>query len=219
MHEFFAALFEHGRCRMATDAVPSHRERQQAVAAILAWEREYRASLPGEPPQPSPEAVDWSAACLYRAAQFLVYRHLPKELMEQELSAACPASMSPEVCYSVDLTFRFLPDLGRLVRAAAQADPLVDRLQAWAGDWPLSSVGFAGVTPVSLDGFIEHPALRTLYVDRILATRDVGRLSDVRVSQAVQAALGGFPELAAEVSSALAKREATAPLEPVTSHS
>ena len=45
--------------------------------------------------------------------------------MTEQLSVPCPQKASPAVCYSVDLTFRFLPDLTRLARAASEDDPLV----------------------------------------------------------------------------------------------
>ena len=40
----------------------------------------------------------------------------------------------------MDLTFRYLPDLYKLARNAAQQDVLLTHLARWAVDWPLSSL-------------------------------------------------------------------------------
>jgi hypothetical protein len=57
-------------------------------------------------------------------------------------------------------------------------------------------VGIEGVGAVESASFLSHPSLRQLYVDRILARADTSRLADKAVREAVQMALGAFPELA-----------------------
>ena len=108
---FIEQLFLEGRVRVVTAAPPSTAEAAQAVARILEFEREYRRSLAHAPPDPSRGAVGWAAEVFYRAAQFLVFRDLAAEPLQRELSQPCPEPASPAVCYGVDLTFRFLPDL------------------------------------------------------------------------------------------------------------
>jgi hypothetical protein len=203
MQAFFDMLFSEGRVRLASDQPPRPPDVEAAADDVLRFERQYRLNLAGTPPAPSRGAVCWGAACLYRAAQFLVYRDLGPALLKRDLSSPCPEQAKPEVCYGVDLCFRFLPDLIRLARAAAQSDPLVEQLMAWSGQWPLSSVGVSGVTCGAIDGFIADESLRLLYVDRIIATKDTSRLADERVREAVRAALGAFPELSSEIAAAL----------------
>jgi hypothetical protein len=101
--------------------------------------------------------------------------------MLRDLGGDGPADDSPAVHYSVDLSFRFLPDLVRHARAASERDALVGRLMDWANRWPLSCVGFAGAAAGSIDGFAGHPCLLRMYVDRIIAGHDVSRLTDQRV--------------------------------------
>lgn len=199
MREFFETLLTEGHARLATAEAAASHEVEQAVSLILAHEVELRLTLAGEPPIPNAVAVRWGATMFSRAAQFLAYRELDRVQLERELSAPCPEAPCPEVCYGVDLAFRFLPDLVRLARAASADDPLVGRLMAWAGAWPLSSVSISGVAVGSLDGFIEHPTLRMLYVDRILAAKDLSRLDDERVREAARACLGAHTVLAPEV--------------------
>jgi hypothetical protein len=203
MQAFFDMLFSKGRVRLASDEPPRPPDVEAAADDILRFERQYRFSLAGTPPAPSRGAVCWGAACLYRVAQFLVYRDLGPAQLARDLSQACPETPNPAVCYAVDLSFRFLPDLIRLARAASHSDPLTEQLLAWAGQWPLSSVGVSSVTCGAIDGFMGDDSLRLLYVDRIIATRDTSRLGDDRVNDTVRAALGAFPELSPEIAAAV----------------
>lgn len=193
--EFTQALWSGGELVLSTNLAPANDDLKSSVHALRTLELQYRQGLPGETPAVSDVSAEWALVGLYRACQFLVYRELPEELLRRDLVRPCPEAPSPVVCYSVDLSFRFLPDLMRLARAASSSDPLVECLKAWAADWPLSSVGILDVTPRSIDAIVDDPTLRTLYVDRILAAQDRSRLTDERVAQAVQTALGGFREL------------------------
>ena len=203
MQAFFDMLFSEGRVRLASDQPPRPPDVEAAADDILRFERQYRINLAGTPPAPSRGAVCWGAQRLYRAAQFLVYRDLGPKQLAQDLSVPCPEKPGAEACYGVDLCFRFLPDVIRLARAASQSDPLVEQLMAWAGQWPLSSVGVSGVTCGAIDGFIGDESLRLLYVDRIIAAKDTSRLGDARVNEAIRAALGAFPEFAPELAAVL----------------
>ena len=101
------------------------------------------------------------------------------------------------------MVFRYLPDLTRFARSAAEADPLVEHLRRWARKWPLSSVGMPGVEEVSVDGFADSPGLMRLYADRVIATGDTSRLNDPRACQAVSSALGMYEALGGRVAAAL----------------
>jgi hypothetical protein len=140
---------------------------------------------------------------LQRACQAVAFRDLGEAEIAGALGTACPGDDSPATHYSVDLTFRYLPDLLKLARSASEGDPLVSRLARWAGQWPLSSVGIAGAKPGRVEAIAGHPCLLWLYVDRIMARRDTSRLVDPRVRDCVRESLGMFPELAPEMVSAL----------------
>jgi hypothetical protein len=76
---------------------------------------------------------------------------------------------------------------------------LLARLVDWANAWPLSSVGIPGASPTALDPVLEHPSLRVVYADRIIARKDLARLNDPRACEAVLRAIGLHAELAPEV--------------------
>jgi hypothetical protein len=140
----------------------------------------------------------------YRACQFTAFRDVGEEAIAGALAASCPQGDAASVHYSVDLTFRYLPDLARLARSAAEQDPLLTHLAHWAVDWPLSSVGMAGVGTVRIDDWATDQCLLKLYADRVIARGDESRLHDQRVREAVRQAIGLFPELATKIASAWA---------------
>lgn len=199
LDSFVAELFERGQVRVGQDAAPDRDELERTHELLAEFERTYRLDLPGDPPALSLSAAVWGAAMLHRACQLLVFRDIPAEAVELDLSAKCSEPANPATHYAVDLTFRFLPDLVKMARVASRDDPLVERLMQWAREWPLSSVGIADVGPVKIGEFADDPCLLAMYVDRIITRRDKSRLDDDRVREAVRAALGAFTDLAPEL--------------------
>src|SRR5262249_27684517 len=111
-------------------------------------------------------AARWAAVTLYRGCQFVVCRDVEAKRAAAMLAEPCPEPRSAQTDYSVDLVFRYLPGLVDLARRISSNDPLVSELLKLSRTWPLSSVGLAGVGAVDIEPFIDHAALRQLYVDR-----------------------------------------------------
>ncbi len=157
---------------------------------LVSWiddqEQIYRRQLPEEPPVLEVEWALWACKQLVRAAQLLVYRELgeefihsgletlPKHLLPVDAEAnreqAILYVIDPKLHYSVDLFFRFLPDLNRLARAASGSDPLLQVFQRWAEAWPLSGVGINRMQEETEAMMIvkDDIFLATLYHDRKL---------------------------------------------------
>jgi hypothetical protein len=200
---FLAALFADGRVAVPAVGPLGAEVVSRADQLLEHWERQYRLELPAGVPEFAVTAARWAATRFYRACQFAVYREVPAAVLEKELDdLPCPVASS-EAHYSVDVVFRYLPDLTRFARSAAGADPLVEHLRRWAQKWPLSSVGMRGVEGVSIDGFADSPGLMRLYADRVIATGDTSRLNDPRACQAVSTALGMHEALCGRVAAAL----------------
>jgi hypothetical protein len=129
---FLAELFENGRPKVPPPDELAEEELREAERVLVEFERHYRREMPGTPPALVVPPARWAAVEWFRVCQFLVFRDVDAELATRVLAIPCPAPRSPSTDYSVDLTFRFLPDVLKLARAAAAGDPLVVELMARA---------------------------------------------------------------------------------------
>jgi hypothetical protein len=191
--EFLRGLREKGEVAVSREFDLA--EGPQLEISIVELDREARLNLAGVPPTVDLPAAVWGARMLYRGCRLLVCRDLAEAEVRQSLGTKYPATRGPAVDYSVDLVLQCLPDLYRMARRLSVKDPLVEELLRLGREWPLSSVGMTDVGSVNVDSFIDHPCLRQLYVDRILARGDAERLDDPRVMAAAQESVGAFTEL------------------------
>ncbi len=205
---FLNALFDGGRVRVAAGDAPSEEELAAADEVLAEVEVAVRSTWPAEPPEFDPHVARWAAVTFYRAAQFAVFRDVDEATIGEALSTPCPDAPPASAHYAADLVLRFLPDLARLARAAAEGDPLLGGLMGLAANWPLSSVGMKDVAlddgqPQRLNAIVEHPGLLATYVDRVIQHNAVSRLADERVCRAVQQAIGELPQLARKMAAAI----------------
>jgi hypothetical protein len=201
---------------------------------VREWDAANRLEFPGEAPALVPATAERAAELFYRACQFTVYRDVDAQTVATLFAEpvhdsagggpAKPAHQARRATaadhYTVDLIFRFLPELYRLAHRTSGADPLCDGLRLWAGRWPLSSVGMSsigmvGVNPDDLATVCEDGGLLRQYADRVIARRDVSRLADPRVRAAVQSALGYYDDLCSPLAKAI-KAYAAPPLAAVS---
>ena len=188
--DFLRALLATGEVTVAGQLMPFATDDLAAATALLhryhAADALHRAY---EVPAFAPAAAQWAAGFLYRAMQLAFLRDYDAEAVAWHL-ANWPGETTPEASYSVDLTFRHLPALLGLARDLAPADALVTRLQAVGQQWPLSVVGVAPAeAPAAV---LAHPALRALYLDRIIEQRDRARAAQLGVHDGIGAALGEY---------------------------
>ncbi len=205
LSQFLERLFEEGRVVVSATEPVQADELRTAETTLSALEAVYRLDLPGEAPPLAPVAARWAAVSLFHACQFVAYRNTGEETIAAALGHSAgfqpletdtskmpvpPAAEAASLHYSVDLTFRFLPDLLRLARSDAEHDPLLGYIRQWANAWPLSSVGIPDATPGSIEPIVHHPCLLNMYCDRIIARNDRSRLGDPRVDAVVDQAVG-----------------------------
>jgi hypothetical protein len=190
LSQFLERLFEDSRVIVsAPEAVPAD-ELRAAENTLVELEAVYRLDLPGEAPPLAIDAARWAAVSLFYACQFAAFRNAGEEMIAAALGSPVPAAEAASQHYSVDLTFRFLPDLLRLARSDAEGDPLLVYLRQWAVAWPLSSVGLPEAAPSSLEPIVNHPCLFGIYCDRILARNDRSRRGEPRIEEAIAQAVG-----------------------------
>jgi MoxR-vWA-beta-propeller ternary system domain bpX4 len=195
--QFLSDLFETGRVSVFIDLPVEPEEDVDEV--LVNAEKVAAGNLAGTSPDFDLTSARWAAKFFYGACHFLVCRDVNPETIEAFFKEPCPGPHSPQTNYSVDLVFRYLPDLVGMTRAIASGDPLLQQLLKLAQEWPLSSVGISGIEAVVITAFIEHSGLRQLYVDRIIARADVSRLGDPQIDVGVREALGDYPELSESI--------------------
>ncbi len=167
------------------------------------WEQIWRMQCPGDAPQFSVEVADGAAQVALAISQAIVYRETEIEETMRVIVGAGFAldgliDECPSAHYSVDLVFRFLPQLLERAERVSVDDPLADLIIRLLRRWPLSSVGVQRIQLTEVPSPLRHPSLWRMYIDRIIQRRDVSRLVCREVSDAVAAAAGPFDLLPKE---------------------
>lgn len=193
MQDFLRALRESGEVVVSAEPPP---ELDDGVeAALREHDALYRNELVPGAPNLVVETAHWAARKLYHACQLLTMRDAPPKVASDTLLEAYDGPRGPAADYSVDLTFAYLPSLYQLAERVAPNDPVLEVVRRLAADWPLSSVGMPDVGCPSTLPFWDNRCLRSLYLDRVIEFRDVTRLEDPRVAEAVRGELGAYAEL------------------------
>jgi len=154
------------------------------IVTLVDWlqkaEAEYRKQLPSAPPPLDIGSAIWAVQQFYRASQLLVHRELGEEFIQNGLetepmeapmpSIGAAAHAIASIHYSVDLLFRFVPDLQRIATATSSSDPLLVTIDAWAERWPLSAARIQNqnVCPEKLEPILLNRCLRIMYIERVL---------------------------------------------------
>lgn len=194
LSQFINDLFENGNVTIAGGLHEFDVNEQEATIAIL--QKQYQQSIL-EMPHVAPEfhkaAAFWGATFIYRTVQFILLRDLDEEKIKIHLQDFA-GEKTPEVIYSVDLTFRYLRDLLGLAKGLSPNDPLVLRLKEMAGKWAFSSVGISGLENLEDEIIFQNNSLKVAYIDRIIAAKDLKRTHHIEVRELVAAALGDHQE-------------------------
>ena len=205
LEKFLVSLFQDGRVEVPRQI---NFEGSTSIVEVILAEAELlaRDDFPGEPPTFSLEAAIWASRSLMIAAGWLVWRDLGEAELHDQLSRMSPPeNLSDSSIYSVDLVFRYLPDIVHKIRQASPMDPLLNTTLDWCLQWLLSSVGVSGLSNFEDDVLLSHPGLARYYIDRILTRGDWTRLRNPQVGQVIQATLGAYDELAPEAIRQLAR--------------
>lgn len=217
---FLDSLSECGRPIVGASPVEPSDSRTIQVLEQMAFRAGLELRAP--PPPLDPAAALWAARLLYQLCQFVALRDVEISRITAACTRPCPSPRSPETDWSADVSLRHLPRLLRIAQRVSLADPLIDQIHSLAALWPLSSVGIARPFDdehpphFAIDSFIEHPALRGLYADRIAATQDWSRLGHPRVDDQLRADLGLHSGLSPNLAARLSLPQATQRPQPQT---
>src|SRR5262245_54463180 len=131
---FLRDLQENGRVKVAPPASATDNDGDAIAEVLLDFDRHARLEMAFDAPPYLEAPALWAASKLYRACQLFVYRE-PDNTTHQALADSWRERVSPSVAYSVDLSFRFLPDLVTLARAASGVDVLLNELLRLGREW------------------------------------------------------------------------------------
>ena len=163
---FLRELLEEGAVTLRVPPAPDPAEEREARNWLAQVFADYRLDVAGPYLQFDPVLAQAAAEFLWQACWCLVRRDLEAEPIEKFLRFP-PQPQSPAHHLSVDLLFRYMPQLHRRSRALSKDDILTRRLEEVLCQWPLSGV-LSDITtaPVGDLEFGGHPGLQLLYAER-----------------------------------------------------
>ena len=190
--QFIQDIIQQGKVIVDGQIVPFTNEDIQQSTELLHQQYNRQAlDLTGIVPAFHPEAAVWSAHFLYRAVQLVMLRDLGEEAVNG-LLIPFQGPVSPETILSIDISFRYLPNLLGLAKGLAPEDVLVKRLQEAAAQWSFSSVGMKVEGTIDVEVIMGDSCLRRAYIDRIIAARDSKRCNNILVNEHIKEALGDY---------------------------
>jgi MoxR-vWA-beta-propeller ternary system domain bpX4 len=196
VRQLIEQLFVDGVVRVAGDELARDDEIEAAADGVLLAEPQMREHWPLSPPVVDRDALKWAIRQFHGAAQLAVFRQLgPEEVAKRLGDDFVVEGDAASAIYSVDLVFRFLPDLVRIVKGMNPDDPLLAQLRRWGERWPLSSVGILGLSVSGIEPILANRCLSMMYVDRIIEADAIDRLNHPQLQELIRGAIGAYPEL------------------------
>ena len=135
------------------------------------------------------QAALWAAKYFYTAVQLTMLRDEDEAVINEKL-IPFSETVDASAIYSADLMLRYLPALLQLAKGLSPADVLVKVLEQTAAAWPFSSVGIETGEIKNEAVIFSDTSLSIAYADRLIATRDIKRISGPRIKQQILLAAG-----------------------------
>lgn len=192
LEQFIQDIIQQGKVIVDGKITPfSEEDIQLATQRLQAYYDHQQQELTATVPAFHATAAVWAACFLYRAVQLVMLRDLGEEAVNSLLTPF-DGEISPETILSVDLSFRYLPNLMGLAKGLAPEDVLVKRMEQAAILWPFSSVGMKVEGDMHIEVIMNNTCLRRTYIDRIIEARDSKRCNNLQVKEYIQEALGDY---------------------------
>lgn len=139
--QFLESLLYDGVVALSSNIAPSDFQMNEALDVLVEFEKKLRVEMPANCPAFDEKVANWAGVSLFRACQFLYFRDIGNDEIAATFSKECPEATPSAKHYSVDVVFRFLPDLWRIAKTLSDNDLLTKYLRQWCFQWPVSSVG------------------------------------------------------------------------------
>lgn len=190
--QFIQDIIQQGKVTVDGHVTPFSEEDKQAATQRL---REYyelqKQELTATVPAFDAPAAIWAASFLYRTVQLVMLRDLGDDVVNKLLTPY-DGVITAEAVLSVDLSFRYLPNLVGLAKGLAPEDVLVKRLHEAAVQWPFSSVGMKVEGEFNIEVILKNACVCRSYIDRIITARDIKRCNNPQVKEYIKEALGDY---------------------------
>ncbi len=152
------------------------------------WEAECL-EYPGTPPEFDATAALWGATIIYIATHLVLDRVAEPDQLPGMLPTYS-AEITAGAVLSADLCLRFLPDLLPEIEAIDADDPLLPILKNHLATWHYSGIGVETEEPLDFGLLLWNDCARQLYIDRIIARKDLQRAALPATRATVDAVLG-----------------------------
>jgi hypothetical protein len=155
---------------MLYENILSISEEEKAQVSLFLQEKfiEESTNYPFSVPDFNTKAALWAAEYVYLAAQLIVYR----KDNEIQLEALLPKSnfeITPSTLLSVDLCFRFIPDMIRELQIIDSEDPLLLLLETELCNWHYSGINYiTKLDSINLAPLFTNQCLQQLYLNRVV---------------------------------------------------
>lgn len=175
---------------------PAAEDGRQATAVLCEAERVLRVAAPRTPPPLCAAAALWALQVFAWGGYTALDRNQERTTLPDELSQSRPDATLLENHWSVDVVFRFLPELCRRAQRIAPEDALHATLQTLAADWPMSTVGMpVEWSAESLRRVMSDRSLCRILVDRVAARADRRLAADETVQKMLRNDAGAYAEM------------------------
>lgn len=198
LSEFAQRLLHDGNAAvptLPTILAPAAEDLRQATVVLCDAEGVLRAAAPATPPPLNAAAALWALRVFGWAGYTALDRHQERTTLPDELSVSRPDATRLENHWSVDVVFRFLPELCRRAQRIAPEDDLHATLQAIAAAWPMSTVGMpVEWSAESLQRVMSDRSLSRILVDRVAVRADKRLAANETVQTMLRDDAGAYAE-------------------------
>lgn len=190
LSNFIQQLLTHGTVSVQSGIIPfTSADEKVTIQLLQQYYNEDIQEMPGTASAFNEKAALWAAKYFYIAVQLTVLRDEGETVINEKLLPFGEA-VDASAMYSADLILRYLPALLQLAKGLSPADVLVKVLEQTAALWPFSSVGIETEEIKNEAVIFSDASLRIAYADRLIAAKDIKRISGPEIKQQILSAAG-----------------------------
>lgn len=170
---------------------------EEKEKVILFLEKEYQVEsleFPFISPEFHKEAALWAAETVYYASQFILFRENDAAKME-DYFPTFQFEITPASILSVDLCFRFVPDMLRQLSLIDSEDLLISILEKYLKIWHFSGINYSlELGEENWKIIFSNPCLQQLYLNRITTHKNIKLAKLPKINPLLKANFGLFEE-------------------------